>query len=160
MTFGQEFHAWATFLKLDLQAMDALVNQLCDLNLGATAIGTGICADPRFRDTVTRMLARMTGLPVHAALDPVASVTDMSAYIAASATLKNLAIHLKKAADDLRLLNSGPRCGFEDLHVPARQAGSSIMPGKINPVIPECVDQCCFMIFGMDATVNWAAAEG
>ena len=106
------------------------------------------------------MLARMTGLPVHAALDPVASVTDMSAYIAASATLKNLAIHLKKAADDLRLLNSGPRCGFEDLHVPARQAGSSIMPGKINPVIPECVDQCCFMIFGMDATVNWAAAEG
>lgn len=74
--------------------------------------------------------------------------------------MKNLAVHLKKAADDLRLLNSGPRCGFEDLHVPARQAGSSIMPGKINPVIPECVDQCCFMIFGMDVTVNWAAAEG
>lgn len=160
MTFGQEFHAWATFLKLDLQAMDALVGQLCDLNLGATAIGTGICADLRFRDTVTRTLAQLTGLPVHAALDPVASVTDMSAYIAASATLKNLAVHLKKAADDLRLLNSGPRCGFEDLHVPARQAGSSIMPGKINPVIPECVDQCCFMIFGMDVTVNWAAAEG
>ena len=124
MTFGQEFHAWATFLKLDLQAMDALVGQLCDLNLGATAIGTGICADLRFRDTVTRTLAQLTGLPVHAALDPVASVTDMSAYIAASATLKNLAVHLKKAADDLRLLNSGPRCGFEDLHVPARQAGS------------------------------------
>lgn len=160
MTFGQEFHAWASFLKLDLQAMDALVDQLCDLNLGATAIGTGVCADLRFRERATRTLARLTGLPVHAATDPVASVTDMSAYIAASACLKNLAIHLKKAADDLRLLNSGPRCGFEDLKVPARQAGSSIMPGKVNPVIPECVDQCCFVIFGMDVTVNWAAAEG
>lgn len=160
MTFGQEFHAWASFLKLDLQAMDALVGQLCDLNLGATAIGTGVCADLRFRETATRTLAKLTGLPVHAAPDPVASVTDMSAYIAASACLKNLAIHLKKAADDLRLLNSGPRCGFEDLKVPARQAGSSIMPGKVNPVIPECVDQCCFVIFGMDVTVNWAAAEG
>ena len=74
--------------------------------------------------------------------------------------LKNLAVHLKKAADDLRLLNSGPRCGFGDLTVPPRQAGSSIMPGKINPVIPECVDQCCFTIFGMDVTVNWACAEG
>ena len=160
MTFGQEFHAWASFLKLDLQAMDALVDQLCDLNLGATAIGTGVCADLRFRESATRTLARLTGLPVHAAADPVASVTDMSAYIAASACLKNLAVHLKKAADDLRLLNSGPRCGFEDLKVPARQAGSSIMPGKVNPVIPECVDQCCFVVFGMDVTVNWAAAEG
>lgn len=160
MTFGQEFHAWATFMQLDINAMHALVPQLCNLNLGATAIGTGICADPRFRDRVMHVLADITKLPIQAASDPVASVTDMSAYIASSAVLKNLAIHLKKAADDLRLLNSGPRCGFEDLHVPARQAGSSIMPGKINPVIPECVDQCCFMIFGMDVTVNWAAAEG
>ena len=69
-------------------------------------------------------------------------------------------MHLKKAADDLRLLNSGPRCGFNDLNVPARQAGSSIMPAKVNPVIPECVNQCCFTIFGMDVTVNWAVAEG
>ena len=105
-------------------------------------------------------LARITGLPVTAAPDPLAAVTDMSAYIAASAALKNLAIHLKKAADDLRLLNSGPRSGFGDLRVPPRQAGSSIMPAKVNPVIPECVDQCCFVIFGMDVTVNWAAAEG
>lgn len=160
MTYGQEFHAFASFLKLDLQALRSLTGTLCDLNLGATAIGTGICADLRFRETATRMLAEITGLPVYAAHDPVASVTDMSAYIAASAALKNLAIHLKKAADDLRLLNSGPRAGFEDLMVPARQAGSSIMPAKVNPVIPECVDQCCFMVFGMDVTVNWAAAEG
>ena len=87
-------------------------------------------------------------------------MTDMGAYVSTSAAVKNLAVHLKKAADDLRLLNSGPRCGFNDLNVPARQAGSSIMPAKVNPVIPECVNQCCFMIFGMDVTVNWAVAEG
>nr|WP_169171217.1 aspartate ammonia-lyase [Bifidobacterium sp. DSM 109957] len=160
MTFGQEFHAFASFLKLDIAAMERLVPDLTILNLGATAIGTGICADLRFRKAATEHLARITGLPITAAPDPLAAMTDMSAYIAASACLKNLAIHLKKAADDLRLLNSGPRAGFGDLKVPPRQAGSSIMPAKVNPVIPECVDQCCFTIFGMDVTVNWAAAEG
>lgn len=160
MTFGQEFHTYATFLKMDVAALEALIPQLTVLNLGGTAIGTGICADLRFRETATERLARITGLPITAAPDPLAAVTDMSAYIAASAALKNLAIHLKKAADDLRLLNSGPRSGFGDLRVPARQAGSSIMPAKVNPVIPECVDQCCFVIFGIDVTVNWAAAEG
>ncbi|RSX55842.1 aspartate ammonia-lyase [Bifidobacterium dolichotidis] len=160
MTYGQEFHAFASFLKLDLIAMDELVPKLGSLNLGATAIGTGICADPRFRALAIQHIAELTGLPVSAAYDPIASMTDMSAYIQASATMKNLAVHLKKAADDLRLLNSGPRAGFADLRLPARQAGSSIMPAKVNPVIPECVDQCCFMIFGMDVTVNWACAEG
>ena len=132
MTYGQEFHAFATLLKSDLAAFDRVVPLLAQLNLGATAIGT----------------------------DPVAAMTDMGAYVSTSAAVKNLAVHLKKAADDLRLLNSGPRCGFNDLNVPARQAGSSIMPAKVNPVIPECVNQCCFMIFGMDVTVNWAVAEG
>ena len=160
MTFGQEFHAFASFLKLDMAAMEQLIPDLCVLNLGATAIGTGICADLRFRTSATRHLRRITGLPITAAPDPIAAMTDMSAYIAASAVLKNLAIHLKKAADDLRLLNSGPRSGFGDIHLQPRQAGSSIMPAKVNPVIPECVDQSCFTIFGMDVTVNWAAAEG
>lgn len=160
MTYGQEIHAWASFLAGDLEAMRLLTRRLCVLNLGGTAIGTGICADLRFRTTVTSVLADITDLPITAASDPVAAVTDTSSYIEASAVLKNLAVHLKKAADDLRLLNSGPRCGFGDLTVPPRQAGSSIMPGKINPVIPECVDQCCFTIFGMDVTVNWACAEG
>ena len=160
MTFGQEFHAFASFLKMDMTAMKKLVPDLCVLNLGATAIGTGICADLRFRKAATEHLKHITGLPVTAAPDPLAAMTDMSAYIAASAVLKNLAIHLKKAADDLRLINSGPRAGFGDLHLQPRQAGSSIMPAKVNPVIPECVDQCCFTIFGMDVTVNWAAAEG
>ena len=160
MTFGQEFHAFASFLKMDMAAMEKLVPDLCVLNLGATAIGTGICADLRFRKAATEHLKRITGLPITAAPDPLAAMTDMSAYIAASAVLKNLAIHLKKSADDLRLLNSGPRAGFGDIHLQPRQAGSSIMPAKVNPVIPECVDQCCFTVFGMDVTVNWAAAEG
>ena len=160
MTYGQEFHAFATLLKTDLATFARVVPQLAVLNLGATAIGTGICADLRFRESATNHLARMTGLPITAAPDPVAAMTDMGAYVATSAALKNLAVHLKKAADDLRLLNSGPRAGFNDLSVPARQAGSSIMPAKVNPVIPECVNQCCFTIFGMDVTVNWAVAEG
>ena len=160
ITYGQEFHAFASFLKADTAAVERLVPQLTTLNLGATAIGTGICADLRFRRAATEHLARITGLPITAAPDPVAAMTDMSAYIAVSQTVKNLAVHLKKAADDLRLLNSGPHDGFNDLDVPARQAGSSIMPGKVNPVIPECVDQVCFRVFGMDTTVTWATAEG
>ena len=160
MTYGQEFHAFASFLKADTAELERVVPRLMTLNLGATAIGTGICADLRFRHAATRHLARVTGLPIAAAPDPIAAMTDMSAYIAVSQTVKNLAVHLKKAADDLRLLNSGPHDGFNDLNVPARQAGSSIMPGKVNPVIPECVDQCCFMVFGMDTTVTWAASEG
>ncbi|MBW3089022.1 aspartate ammonia-lyase [Bifidobacterium sp. 82T24] len=160
MTYGQEFHAFASFLKSDIAAFEALVPRLAVVNLGATAIGTGICANPEFRASAVRHLAQMTGLPITAAPDPVAAVTDMSVYVAVSSAVKNLAIHLKKAADDLRLLNSGPNAGFNDINVPARQAGSSIMPGKVNPVVPECVNQCVFSIFGMDTTVQWAAAEG
>jgi aspartate ammonia-lyase len=159
MTFGQEFHAFASFLKSDWLTLESLIPQLSELNLGATAVGTGICADLRFRQTATARLAEDTGLPITAAPDPISATTDMSMYITLSGALKNLAVHLKKAADDLRLLNSGPRDGFNELDVPARQAGSSIMPGKINPVIPECVDQCCFRIFGMDTTVTWASSE-
>ena len=144
----------------DFSELSGVVPLLAQLNLGATAIGTGICADLRFRKSAIKHLAQITGLPVTAAPDPVAAMTDMGAYVATSAAIKSLAVHLKKAADDLRLLNSGPRCGFNDLNVPARQAGSSIMPAKVNPVIPECVNQCCFTIFGMDVTVNWAVAEG
>jgi aspartate ammonia-lyase len=160
MTFGQEFHAFASFLKTDWLTLESLIPQLGELNLGATALGTGICADLRFRQSAINHMADITGLPITAAPDPVSAVTDMSVYITLSAALKNLAIHLKKAADDLRLLNSGPHTGFNELDVPARQAGSSIMPGKVNPVIPESVDQCCFAIFGMDTTVTWAASEG
>lgn len=160
MTFGQEFHAFATMLKTDIAMLRAVIPHLCTLNLGATAIGTGICADLRFRKEATQQLARITQLPIRAASDPVAAVTDMSSYMHTADALQTLAIHLKKAADDLRLLNSGPASGFGELTVPARQAGSSIMPAKVNPVIPECVNQCCFMTFGMHTTVTWACSEG
>lgn len=160
MTFGQEFHAFASMLKADAQILERAIPQLCVLNLGATAIGTGICADLRFRNEATQQLAQISGLPIRAASDPVAAVTDMSSYMQAAGALQNLAMHLKKAADDLRLLNSGPETGFHELTVPARQAGSSIMPAKVNPVIPECVNQCCFMTFGMVTTVTWACNEG
>ena len=99
MTYGQEFHAFATLLKSDLAAFDRVVPLLAQLNLGATAIGTGICADLRFRQSATKHLAQITGLPVTAAPDPVAAMTDMGAYVSTSAAVKNLAVHLKKAAD-------------------------------------------------------------
>ena len=160
MTYGQEFHAFASYFKADKASLDKLEPELAVMNLGGTAIGTGICADIRFRKSAIEHLGEITGYPVTAAPDPIAATSDMSAFVNTSSALKNLAVHLKKAADDLRLLNSGPRCGFNDINVPPRQAGSSIMPGKVNPVIPECVDQCCFTVFGMDTTVNWACAEG
>ena len=160
MTFGQEFHAFASFLKSDARALGSMVTPLCVVNLGATAVGTGICADVRFRDLATRTLRSISGLPVTAAWDPVAAVSDMSDFVSVSASLRNLSLHLKKAADDLRLLNSGPRAGLNDIDVPPRQAGSSIMPGKINPVVPESVDQCCFTVMGLDATVCAAAGSG
>ena len=160
MTFGQEFHAFASFLKSDARTLAAQISSLCVVNLGATAVGTGICADARFRESAIRDLRTISGLPIAAAPDPVAAITDMSDFVTASSSIRNLAIHLKKAADDLRLLNSGPRAGLNDLDVPARQAGSSIMPGKINPVIPESIDQCCFTVLGMDATVCAAAGSG
>ena len=160
MTYGQEFHAFASFLKSDLLALEHVVPQLTTLNLGATAIGTGICADLRFRTTATRHLAAITGLPITAASDPVAAMTDMSGYIATSQTVKNLAIHLKKAADDLRLLNSGPHTGFDDLNVPARQAGSSIMPGKVNPTQCEAVTMAAVQVMGNDAAIGFAASQG
>lgn len=124
MTYGQEFHAFATLLKSDLAAFDRVVPLLAQLNLGATAIGTGICADLRFRKSAIKHLAQITGLPVTAAPDPVAAMTDMGAYVATSAAIKSLAVHLKKAADDLRLLNSGAALRFQR----SQRAGS---PGRI-----------------------------
>lgn len=160
MTFGQEFHAFSTMLRQDTRQLREVQRSLLTLNLGATAIGTGICADARFRTAATEELARITGLEITAADDPVAAMTDMSAYVSLASALKNTAIHLKKAADDIRLLASGPHAGFDELRIPARQAGSSIMPAKVNPVIAECLNQCCFRVFGMETAVYWAASEG
>ena len=160
MTYGQEFHAFASFLKKRppgtrtrrpaTDHTEPRRHRHRHRHLRRPAV-------PHDRYTPSGRHHRAAH---HRGGGSVAAMTDMSGYIATSQTVKNLAIHLKKAADDLRLLNSGPHTGFDDLNVPARQAGSSIMPGKVNPVIPECVNQCCFMVFGMDTTVTWAASEG
>ena len=120
--------------------------------------GTGICAGSAIPQVHIKHLAQITGLPVTAAPDPVAAMTDMGAYVATSAAIKSLAVHLKKAADDLRLLNSGPRCGFSDLNVPGSPGRIVDHAGQSEPCDPQnASNQCCFTIFGMDVTVNWTA---
>lgn len=160
MTFGQEFGGFASQLDADARLLSSQQTPLAVVNLGGTAIGTGICADARFRERAIRHLAALTDLPIRAADDPVGATSDVGDFVTLSGAIKRTALHLGKIANDLRLLASGPRAGFEEIHLPARQAGSSIMPGKVNPVIPECVNQCVFMIMGMDATMSCAAEAG
>ncbi len=160
MTFGQEFGAFGSILDDDLAKLSVQSDALRVVNLGGTAIGTGICSDARFRGLVVRKLSYVSGLSIRSANDPIAATSDMADFVDISSQLKRLAVHLGKICNDLRLLASGPQSGLEEIHIPARQAGSSIMPGKVNPVIPECVNQSVFTIFGMDATVTAAAEAG
>ncbi len=157
MTLGQEFAAFANMIATERKALRGLEAELCILNLGGTAIGTGITADPRLGEVSTRHLAEITGLPLSLADDRIAATQDTGAMVSVSGGLKRLAVKLSKIANDLRLLSSGPRAGFGDIDLPARQAGSSIMPGKVNPVIPEVVSQVCFEVIGADMTVTMAA---
>jgi aspartate ammonia-lyase len=160
MTFGQEFMAFASILETDIAAIEDLREPLSTVNLGGTAIGTGICSDTRFRGYAVAHLAKLTGLPVKAATDAIAATSDVGDFVTTSSLLKRHATHLGKIANDLRLLSSGPRAGFAEINIPARQAGSSIMPGKVNPVIPESVNQSVFMVMGLDTTVSFAAEAG
>ncbi len=139
MTFGQEFGAFASQLGSDAALLEQQHEPLSVVNLGGTAIGTGICADVRFRELAARHLATITGLPIRPAADPVGATSDVSDFV---------------------MLASGPRAGLAEIQLPPRQAGSSIMPGKVNPVIPECVNQTVFMVMGMDTTVSYAAQAG
>jgi aspartate ammonia-lyase len=125
--------------------------------MGATAIGTGINAPPGFADTCTRRLAESSGLPLRLARDLVEATQDSGAFVAMSAALKRVAVQLSKICNDLRLLSSGPRAGLREIHLPDMQPGSSIMPGKVNPVIPEIVNQVCFEIIGYDMATTMAA---
>ena len=160
MTFGQEFGAFASQLGSDAALLEQQHEPLSVVNLGGTAIGTGICADVRFRELAARHLATITGLPIRPAADPVGATSDVSDFVMLSSVIKRTALHLGKIANDLRLLASGPRAGLAEIQLPPRQAGSSIMPGKVNPVIPECVNQTVFMVMGMDTTVSYAAQAG
>jgi aspartate ammonia-lyase len=160
MTLGQEFAAWAQSLKDEVDGLRALERVLCEVNMGGTAIGTGLNAPRGYAAKCARHLARITGKPIHLARDLVEATQDTQAYVLYSSVLKSLAIKLSKVCNDLRLLSSGPRAGLHEINLPAMQPGSSIMPGKVNPVIPEVVNQVCFRVIGSDLTVSMASEAG
>ncbi|QEO10292.1 aspartate ammonia-lyase [Protaetiibacter larvae] len=160
MTLGQEFTGFATTLAEDEDRLSEVIPWMNEINLGATAIGTGITADPRYADAVRRHLEQVTGIPHETAPDLIEATSDAGIFMTLSGTLKRSAVKLSKICNDLRLLSSGPQAGLGEIHLPARQAGSSIMPGKVNPVIPEVVNQVAFSVIGADATVTAAAEAG
>jgi aspartate ammonia-lyase len=160
MTLGQELRVYAVMLDEDIQRLEEASLLLHEINFGGTAIGTGITASRSYADTAQRNLARITELPLVPALDLIEATQDTGALVSFSATLKRIAVKLSKTCNDLRLLSSGPRAGFGELLLPPVQAGSSLMPGKVNPVIPEVVSQVAFEVVGHDVTVTMAAEAG
>lgn len=160
MTLGQEFHGFATTLGEDIDRLRETIWMLCEVNLGATAIGTGITADPGYAALAVKHLGEITKLKITSAPDLIEATSDAGGFMSFSGTLKRSAIKLSKICNDLRLLSSGPQAGLGEINLPARQAGSSIMPGKVNPVIPEVVNQVAFVIAGTDVTVTMAAEGG
>lgn len=160
MTLGQEFHGFATTLGEDENRLRENAWLLHEVNLGATAIGTKITSHPDYAATVVRHLRDISGLDLETADDLVESTSDTGAFMSFSSSLKRNAIKLSKICNDLRLLSSGPQTGLGEINLPPRQAGSSIMPGKVNPVIPEVVNQVAFAVVGADMTVTMAVEGG
>ncbi len=160
MTLGQEFHAFATLLKEDVRLIQKTRELLLEINLGATAIGTGVNTPHGYAHVVNGYLTEITGLKLIGAEDYVEATSDCGVFIILSSTLKRLAIKLSKICNDLRLLSSGPRTGLGEIRLPELQAGSSIMPAKVNPVIPEVVNQVAFKVIGNDLTISFAAEAG
>ncbi|MEA2041614.1 MAG: aspartate ammonia-lyase [Bacteroidota bacterium] len=160
MTLGQEFGAYAVTLQEDLIQLKYNSDLLLKINMGATAIGTGLNAHPDFANLVVDYLKEETGLKVWLAEDLVEATQNTGSFVMFSSALKRLAIKLSKISNDLRLLSSGPRAGFNEINLPAVQPGSSIMPGKVNPVIPEVINQIAFKVIGNDLTVSMAAEAG
>ncbi|SMX99779.1 aspartate ammonia-lyase [Brevibacterium aurantiacum] len=160
MTLGQEFTAFATTLHEDVQRLEDAVALLGEVNMGATAIGTAINAPVGYKEAVIKHLRTITGLELVTAGDLVESTSDTGVFITFSGALKRSALKMSKIANDLRLLSSGPQAGFGEINLPARQAGSSIMPGKVNPVIPEAVSQVAYSVAGADVTVSMAVEAG
>ncbi|MGW7308701.1 aspartate ammonia-lyase [Streptomyces sp. NPDC054835] len=160
MTLGQEFSTYAVMLEEDRGRLAEAIELIHEINLGATAIGTGLNAAPGYAETARRHLAELTGLPLVTSADLVEATQDCGAFVQLSGVLKRIAVKLSKTCNDLRLLSSGPRAGFGEINLPAVQAGSSIMPGKVNPVIPEVVNQVAFEVIGNDMTITMAAEGG
>ena len=160
MTAGQEFNAFANNLEEEIANLERNAVLLREINMGGTAIGTGLNAVPGFADLCTRKMSEFCGDELIKAHDLVEATPDTGAYVSYSAALKRLAVKLSKICNDLRLMASGPRCGLHEINLPPMAPGSSIMPGKVNPVIPEVTNQVCYKVIGNDTTVAFAAEAG
>ena len=160
MTLGQEFSTFSEMLKADIQKVKEFMPMLAEVHLGGTAIGTGLNAPPKYSEVVTRHLSEILGIEIVVAKNRIHATQDTNDFILTSGILKRIAIKLSKISNDLRLLSSGPRSGFGEINLPERQAGSSIMPGKVNPVIPEVINQIAFTVIGNDLTVTLASEAG
>lgn len=156
MTLGQTFDGFASILEIELSNLDYAAQELLVVNMGATAIGTGICAEPNYAPYVIEALCKITGWDVKLADDLVGATSDTSVMIGYSSELRRIAVKVNKICNDLRLISSGPRAGLNEINLPAMQPGSSIMPGKVNPVIPEVMNQVCYKVMGNDLTVMMA----
>ena len=160
MTLGQEFGAFAVTMGEDEQRLGEAAHLMREINLGATAIGTGINTPPEYAELACRHLTEIAGIDLVTAPHLVEATQDAGAFVQLSGVLKRVAVKLSKTCNDLRLLSSGPRAGLGEIRLPARQAGSTIMPGKVNPVIPEVVNQVAFEVIGNDVAVSFAAEAG
>lgn len=160
MTLGQEFEAFAATLEEDISKLNNNALLFVEINMGATAIGTGINAPLGYSKLCTENLAKISGIPFIAAPNLIEATPDTGSYVIYSSAMKRMAVKLSKICNDLRLLSSGPRAGLYEINLPPMQPGSSIMPGKVNPVIPEVVNQVCYKVIGNDLTVTFAAEAG
>jgi aspartate ammonia-lyase len=160
MTLGQEFEAWGVMVGEDILRVREAQALIREINLGATAIGTGLNAPPGYAELVTAKLREISAVPVVQSQNLVEATQDAGAYVQLSGVLKRVAVKLSKISNDLRLLSSGPRAGFGEINLPPMAPGSSIMPGKVNPIIPEVVNQVAFEVIGNDLTVTMAAEAG
>lgn len=160
MTLGQTFEAYAVTLEEEIQRLNENARLFLEINMGATAIGTGINSEPGYAEKVTKHLSAITGTPLVSAPNLIEATQDTGSFVMYSSSVKRLAVKLSKICNDLRLLSSGPRCGINEINLPSMQPGSSIMPGKVNPVIPEVVNQTAFKVIGNDLTVTLASEAG
>lgn len=160
MTLGQTFEAYAVTLEEEIQRLNENARLFLEINMGATAIGTGINSEPGYAEKVTEHLSAITGTSLVSAPNLIEATQDTGSFVMYSSSVKRLAVKLSKICNDLRLLSSGPRCGINEINLPPMQPGSSIMPGKVNPVIPEVVNQTAFKVIGNDLTVTLASEAG
>jgi aspartate ammonia-lyase len=157
MTLGQEFSAYGVMVESAIRAIERAAYEFLDINMGATAIGTGINSPPGYADLVTHKLSMVSGFELRRARNLIEATQNAGSFCQMSSTLKRAGVQISKICNDLRWLSSGPRCGLNEINLPPMQPGSSIMPGKVNPVIPELVNQVCYQVMGYDAVVSMAA---